>query len=64
MQATSQLKGENTQLFIATIKPHVPMLSPTIAKWLKKVIKESDIDSRKLFIHSTFCQKYLHFCCI
>ena len=33
---TKTLRGDNTQLFISFIKPHKPVTSSTIARWLKE----------------------------
>ena len=33
----------NTQLFIATIKPHFPVTSSTIARWFRKVISDQGL---------------------
>ena len=43
-QRPKHLRGENAQIFIAMIKHHLPVSSPTIARWLK-VINDSGIDS-------------------
>ena len=45
IERTRQLRGSNQQLFIATIKPHLPVTSSTVARWLKKVINDSGIDT-------------------
>ena len=41
IERTKQLRGTATQLFIAIIKPHLPVTSSTVARWLKKVIGDS-----------------------
>ena len=50
---TSPLRKESTQLFVATVKPHKPVASCTIARWLKEVLKLSGIDVNIFTAHST-----------
>ena len=52
IERTKQLRGTATQLFIAIIKPHLPVSSSTIARWLKKVIGDSGIDTSVFKAHS------------
>ena len=42
-----------TQLFIACIKPHNPVTSSTIARWLKSMLEEAGIDIAIFKAHST-----------
>ena len=42
-----------TQLFIACIKPHNPIVSSTIARWLKKVLEKAGINTSIFKAHST-----------
>ena len=48
IKRTEQLRGNNQQLFIAIIKPHLPVTSLTVARWLKKVINDSGINTEML----------------
>ena len=42
---TSPLRGSsNRALFLAMVKPHLPVASCTIARWLKKVLEDAGID--------------------
>jgi len=41
------------QLFVAIVKPHKPVTSCTIARWLKEVLKLSGIDVSSFTPHST-----------
>ena len=43
MEKTRQLRGTADPLFIAIIKPHLPVTSSTVARWLKKVIIDTSI---------------------
>ena len=52
IERTKQLRGGNSQLFIATIKPHLPVTSSTVARWLKQVIGDSGIDTSVFKAHS------------
>ena len=51
--ATQPLRGDSSQLFISFIKPHRPVTSPTVARWLKEVIQEAGIDTSIFKAHST-----------
>ena len=42
----------NDQLFISFIKPHHPVTSSTIARWLKLVIESAGIDTSVFKAHS------------
>ena len=44
-----------SQLFIALIKPHKPVTSSTIARWIKSVLTKSGIDTNTFKAHSTRC---------
>ena len=51
---TGALRVHNSpQLLIAMVKPHKPVLSCTIARWIKSVLKGSGIDISKFSAHST-----------
>ena len=45
--------GRVTQLFIACIRPHRPVVSATIARWLKEVLGRAGIDTSIFKAHST-----------
>ena len=57
IQVTEPLRalesGRKTQLFIAYIKPHNPVTSSTIARWLKTMLEDAGIDTAILKAHST-----------
>ena len=38
IKRTASLRGESSQLFISFIRPHHPVTSSTIARWLKETI--------------------------
>ena len=53
---TGQLRdtGMNTNsLYIAHCKPHKPVTSSTIARWLKEIMKEAGIDTSIFKAHSS-----------
>ena len=52
IERTRQLRGTSTQLFIAIIKPHLPVTTSTVARWLKQVIGDSGIDTNVFKAHS------------
>ena len=52
VRATQPLQGDASQLFISFIKPHRPVSSSTIARWLKEVIQAAGIDTAIFKAHS------------
>jgi site-specific recombinase XerD len=54
IEKTAPLRQKNhTQLFISTILPHKPVTRPTIANWLKEVLRQTGIDTEVFRGHST-----------
>ena len=53
IHATQPLQGDSSHLFTSFIKPHHPITSPTVARWLKEVIHEAGIDTSIFKTHST-----------
>ena len=51
--ATGSLRGEQSRLFISFIKPHKPVSSSSIARWLKAVLELAGIDTSIFKSHST-----------
>ena len=45
-------QAQKSKLFIACVKPHNPVVSCTIARWLKQVMKKAGIDVSKYKAHS------------
>ena len=52
IERTRELRGDNEQLFISFIKPHHPVSSPTIARWLKLIMESAGIDTSIFKAHS------------
>ena len=52
IERTKQIRGTATQLFVSLIKPHLPVTSSTVARWLKQVIGDSGIDTDTFKAHS------------
>ena len=52
MERTKALRGDATQLFISFIKPHNPVTSSTIARWLKLGMESAGIDTSIFKAHS------------
>ena len=50
---TKPLRGKHTQLLISYQKPHKPVSTNTIARWLKTVLEKAGIDSNIFHAHST-----------
>ncbi len=50
---TAPIRGKETSVFLAMINPHKPVTSSTIARWLKKVLELSGVDTF-VFWHTQF----------
>ena len=50
---TSTLRDSATKVFISWAKPHKPVTSSTLSRWLKLVLNEAGIDTSKFPAHST-----------
>ena len=44
LERTATMRGEFSKLLISYIKPHRPVCSSTISKWVKSVLKDAGID--------------------
>ena len=51
--ATGSLRGEQSRLFISFIKPHKPVSSSLIARWLKAMLELAGINTSIFKLHST-----------
>jgi len=49
---TKDFRGEETKLFLATIKPHRAVSSSTIARWLKRLLEVAGVDTSIFSAHS------------
>ena len=47
------MKPEQEQLFLSINKPHSPVVSSSIARWLKSVLTSAGIDTSVFSAHST-----------
>ncbi len=52
LSRTSTLRSNTNQLFISFQKPYNPVTKDTVSRWVKKMLKESGIDSDKFSVHS------------
>ena len=52
VDATRSFRQKNNQLFLATVAPHGPVSSSSIARWLKSSIKDAGMDGH-FTAHST-----------
>ena len=52
IRRTKVLRGDNNQLFVSLIKPHGPVTSSTIARWLKELMTAASIDTNVFKAHS------------
>ena len=53
LEKTAILRDEETNILIATIKPHKKVAISTVSRWLKDVLQLSGINSDILKAHST-----------
>ena len=53
MDKNSVIRGLHTQLLLSYQKPHRPVLSDTIARWIKVVLTEASINTSVFNAHST-----------
>ena len=53
LEMTQPLRSDYTQLLISYQKPHRPVTSETIARWLRIVLDNSGIDTSAFSAHST-----------
>ena len=53
MSHTQSLRGEGSLLFFSLRKPHSPVCSATIARWIKSVLQDAGIDTTVFKAHST-----------
>lgn len=52
MKTTSALRGNDPYLFISCTKPHKPIGSQTISRWVRQAMKQSGIDTNTFSSHS------------
>ena len=50
---TESLRGEESRLFIAIIRPHQAITSSSVARWLKELLQSAGIDTPIFNAHST-----------
>ena len=53
MDKTSAIRGSHTQLLLSYQKPHRPVSTDTIARWIKVVLTEAGINTAVFSAHST-----------
>ena len=53
LRETKSIRGSETNLLIATVKPHKRVAVSTVSRWLKEVIRKSGIDTDVFGGHST-----------
>ena len=51
--ATKNLRGDNTKLFISTVRPHNPVSRDTISRWMKRELGQAGVDITQYGAHST-----------
>ena len=49
---TKSLRGSHTTLFLSVTKPHRPVSSSTIARWLKGLLGKAGVDTEIFKVHS------------
>jgi hypothetical protein len=53
LEKTSKLRGKHTQLFVSFRKPHNPVSTDTLARWIKTVMHKARINTEIYGDHST-----------
>ena len=53
LKVTDKIKGDTDKLFLSFKKPHRPVGSQTIGRWVKKVLEKSGVDIATFSAHST-----------
>ncbi|XP_043276104.1 uncharacterized protein [Venturia canescens] len=53
LEKTAKYRGTEKSLFLATKKPHKKVGAQTISRWIKRVMKESGVDTEVFSAHST-----------
>ena len=53
IEQTKSVRGKETKLLIATIQPHHKVVTSTVSRWLKEVIRDSGIEIKHFQGHST-----------
>ena len=53
VQMTLKFRSNNAQLLLSYHKPHNPVSTATIGRWLKEVLKRADTDIQKFSVHNT-----------
>ena len=49
---TTDKRGDSVKLFLATIKPHKPVTSSTIARWIKNLLGKAGVNTEIFKAHS------------
>ena len=50
--SVANMRGNETKLFLATIKPHKAVSSSTLARWLKSLLEAAGVDTSTFSAHS------------
>ena len=53
LRMTKELRGDEKQLFISYVRPHRRVTTPTVARWIKLVMKTAGLDVSMFRPHST-----------
>ena len=53
LERTKEIRRQNSQLLLSFIKPHGPVSTPTISRWIMIVLNLSGIDTKIFTGHST-----------
>ena len=53
LEKTSQLRGKHVQLFVSFQKPHNPVSTDTLARWIKIVMNKAGIYTETYVAYST-----------
>lgn len=53
ISATSEIRGQEDQLFVSFLKPHKAVVSSSVARWIKEIMRAAGIDVSVFKPHST-----------
>ena len=52
-ERTKEIRGQNSQLLLSFVKPHGPVSTPAISRWIMMVLNLFGIDTKTFGGHST-----------
>lgn len=53
IKRTKNIRGDHSDLFISTVKPHKPVTAQTLSHWVKSILKKAGVDTSTFSAYST-----------